>query len=314
MYFTIFFFADPVVVAAIVPHAFKAYNNENSLSKGTKPTTNPIIYQQVDRVDKLTKNECPVKNIAKIHSQTIYCQYGRGMCFLTNGFAAKWHHSLPEIRKQAYRIPSNRRIHWIKSNTASAPDSISIELLYLNIKDELVYTGVAWKYERWSVVCQNSGVWQKFGSSLFSTVHEKMDGKFAAMEEMLRKLLEAQPKMTTSEAKGTISSQRSGGNPNPLRRGKPRGPASSSECGTVRGCELRERVWGLRAKRARAGEAATGKHMWGAIGGVSANVRWARYCRGNLVRTSRAAQEGFVHAYSASKCERLVHDRIYFFK
>ncbi|KAL0914989.1 hypothetical protein M5K25_015384 [Dendrobium thyrsiflorum] len=54
----------------------------------------------------------------------------------------------------------------------------------------------------------------------FVSVHEKMDGKFAIVEEMPKKLLEVKLKMTTSETKDVNGGQGSGGNPNPFRGGE----------------------------------------------------------------------------------------------
>ncbi|PKU85946.1 hypothetical protein MA16_Dca001777 [Dendrobium catenatum] len=53
-----------------------------------------------------------------------------------------------------------------------------------------------------------------------SIVHEKIDGKFAIMEEMMKKLLESQTKTTSSEAREAASSQGSEENSNLIRRGK----------------------------------------------------------------------------------------------
>ncbi|PKU81365.1 hypothetical protein MA16_Dca017403 [Dendrobium catenatum] len=49
-----------------------------------------------------------------------------------------------------------------------------------------------------------------------------MDEKFSIMEEMLRKLLQAQPKKgdRTSEKRGATRGQGSRGNPNPIRSGE----------------------------------------------------------------------------------------------
>ncbi|KAL0912714.1 hypothetical protein M5K25_018706 [Dendrobium thyrsiflorum] len=48
--------------------------------------------------------------------------------------------------------------------------------------------------------------------------HEKIDGKFATMEQMMRKMLEVQTKTTPSKARGAIGGQESGETPNPKRR------------------------------------------------------------------------------------------------
>ncbi|KAL0916630.1 hypothetical protein M5K25_014157 [Dendrobium thyrsiflorum] len=55
---------------------------------------------------------------------------------------------------------------------------------------------------------------------LFSAIHEKIDEKFAIMEEIVRKILEFQIKTASLEARGATNDQGSGGNPNPIRRGK----------------------------------------------------------------------------------------------
>ncbi|KAL0906618.1 hypothetical protein M5K25_025128 [Dendrobium thyrsiflorum] len=51
-----------------------------------------------------------------------------------------------------------------------------------------------------------------------NAIHEKMDKKCAVVEEMLKKLHDAQPKTTSSEAKGATNGQGSGRNPIPIRR------------------------------------------------------------------------------------------------
>ncbi|KAH0468623.1 hypothetical protein IEQ34_001855 [Dendrobium chrysotoxum] len=51
---------------------------------------------------------------------------------------------------------------------------------------------------------------------LFSAIHKKIDEKFAIMEEML----EFRTKAMSPEARGATGDQGSGGNPNPIRRGK----------------------------------------------------------------------------------------------
>ncbi|KAH0454223.1 hypothetical protein IEQ34_016147 [Dendrobium chrysotoxum] len=48
--------------------------------------------------------------------------------------------------------------------------------------------------------------------------HEKVEGKFAILEEMMRKMLEFQTKTTSSEARKVATGQESGKNPNPMRR------------------------------------------------------------------------------------------------
>ncbi|KAL0920102.1 hypothetical protein M5K25_009212 [Dendrobium thyrsiflorum] len=54
----------------------------------------------------------------------------------------------------------------------------------------------------------------------FASVHEKMEGKFTVVEEMLKKFIEAKPKKATSETRETIGGQGGGGNPNPIRGGE----------------------------------------------------------------------------------------------
>ncbi|KAH0463047.1 hypothetical protein IEQ34_007629 [Dendrobium chrysotoxum] len=51
--------------------------------------TNNVKVPQKDW--KLTKSQCLVENITRIHSQTISCQQGRGTSPLTGSFAVKWH-------------------------------------------------------------------------------------------------------------------------------------------------------------------------------------------------------------------------------
>ncbi|KAL0907560.1 hypothetical protein M5K25_021976 [Dendrobium thyrsiflorum] len=50
----------------------------------------------------------------------------------------------------------------------------------------------------------------------FTSIHEKMDGRFIALEEMMKKMLEDKQKMATSETTGNHGR---GGNPNPFRGG-----------------------------------------------------------------------------------------------
>ncbi|KAL0908707.1 hypothetical protein M5K25_023213 [Dendrobium thyrsiflorum] len=54
--------------------------------------------------------------------------------------------------------------------------------------------------------------------SQISVVHEKIDGNLSILEEMLKKLLEGQPKTVSSEAREATCNQESGENPNPKRR------------------------------------------------------------------------------------------------
>ncbi|KAL0913294.1 hypothetical protein M5K25_016742 [Dendrobium thyrsiflorum] len=49
-------------------------------------------------------------------------------------------------------------------------------------------------------------------------IHDKINGKFAIIEEMMRKMLEVQTKMMLLEARGAIGGQESEENPNPIRR------------------------------------------------------------------------------------------------
>ncbi|KAL0920118.1 hypothetical protein M5K25_009229 [Dendrobium thyrsiflorum] len=51
----------------------------------------------------------------------------------------------------------------------------------------------------------------------FTTIHEKMDGKFAALEDLMKKMLEEKQKSATSESKETTGGHERGGNPNPFR-------------------------------------------------------------------------------------------------
>ncbi|KAL0913807.1 hypothetical protein M5K25_017296 [Dendrobium thyrsiflorum] len=53
-----------------------------------------------------------------------------------------------------------------------------------------------------------------------ASVHEKMDGKFVVMEDMLKKLLEAKPNTATSEMKEATDGQGRGENLNPFRGGE----------------------------------------------------------------------------------------------
>ncbi|KAL0914313.1 hypothetical protein M5K25_014649 [Dendrobium thyrsiflorum] len=50
-----------------------------------------------------------------------------------------------------------------------------------------------------------------------ASVNERMEGKFAGVEDMLKKLLEAKSNPATSEAKETIGGHERGGNPNTFR-------------------------------------------------------------------------------------------------
>ncbi|KAL0927711.1 hypothetical protein M5K25_001912 [Dendrobium thyrsiflorum] len=51
----------------------------------------------------------------------------------------------------------------------------------------------------------------------FTSIHEKMDGRFAALEDMMRKMLEDKQKPATLESKETTDSHGRGGNLNPFR-------------------------------------------------------------------------------------------------
>ncbi|KAL0921766.1 hypothetical protein M5K25_008873 [Dendrobium thyrsiflorum] len=51
-------------------------------------------------------------------------------------------------------------------------------------------------------------------------IHEKIDDKFAIIEEMMRKMLEFQAKTVSSEVGGVADDQGSGGNPDSIRRGR----------------------------------------------------------------------------------------------
>ncbi|KAL0923471.1 hypothetical protein M5K25_007529 [Dendrobium thyrsiflorum] len=48
-------------------------------------------------------------------------------------------------------------------------------------------------------------------------INEKMEGRFAVVEDMLKKLLEAKPNPAISEANETTGDHGRGGNPNTLR-------------------------------------------------------------------------------------------------
>ncbi|KAL0929209.1 hypothetical protein M5K25_001153 [Dendrobium thyrsiflorum] len=61
---------------------------------------------------------------------------------------------------------------------------------------------------------------KKFAIMEEMIIHEKIDKKFAIMEEMVRKILEFQTKTASPEARGATSDHGSGGNPNPIRRWK----------------------------------------------------------------------------------------------
>ncbi|KAL0926636.1 hypothetical protein M5K25_002874 [Dendrobium thyrsiflorum] len=50
----------------------------------------------------------------------------------------------------------------------------------------------------------------------FATIHEKMDEKFAALEDLMKKMLEDKQKSATSKSKKTTGSHGRGGNPNPF--------------------------------------------------------------------------------------------------
>ncbi|PKU70700.1 hypothetical protein MA16_Dca016898 [Dendrobium catenatum] len=50
-----------------------------------------------------------------------------------------------------------------------------------------------------------------------STNNDRLEGRFAAMEEMMKKLLEMKTNPTASEARETVGDHGVGGNPNPLR-------------------------------------------------------------------------------------------------
>ncbi|KAL0921336.1 hypothetical protein M5K25_008399 [Dendrobium thyrsiflorum] len=51
----------------------------------------------------------------------------------------------------------------------------------------------------------------------FAFIHEKMDGRFAVLENMMNKMLEDKKKPATSKSKETTGSHGRGGNPNPFR-------------------------------------------------------------------------------------------------
>ncbi|KAL0904110.1 hypothetical protein M5K25_026184 [Dendrobium thyrsiflorum] len=51
----------------------------------------------------------------------------------------------------------------------------------------------------------------------FATIHEKMDGRFAALEDLMKKMLEDKQKPATSESKKAIGGHGGGRNPNPFR-------------------------------------------------------------------------------------------------
>ncbi|KAL0917947.1 hypothetical protein M5K25_013056 [Dendrobium thyrsiflorum] len=54
--------------------------------------------------------------------------------------------------------------------------------------------------------------------SQIAAVHEKIDGEFSIMEEMLKKLFEGQTKILPSKVREAADSQGSGENPKPIRR------------------------------------------------------------------------------------------------
>ncbi|KAL0907799.1 hypothetical protein M5K25_022238 [Dendrobium thyrsiflorum] len=51
----------------------------------------------------------------------------------------------------------------------------------------------------------------------FATIQENMDGRFVALEDLMKKMFEDKQKPTTSESKVTTGSHGRGGNPNPFR-------------------------------------------------------------------------------------------------
>ncbi|KAL0906013.1 hypothetical protein M5K25_024473 [Dendrobium thyrsiflorum] len=51
----------------------------------------------------------------------------------------------------------------------------------------------------------------------FVSIHEKMDGRFTALEDMMKKMLEDKQKPATSESKETTGGHGKGGNLNPFR-------------------------------------------------------------------------------------------------
>ncbi|PKU62890.1 hypothetical protein MA16_Dca028184 [Dendrobium catenatum] len=55
---------------------------------------------------------------------------------------------------------------------------------------------------------------------LYFAIHEKINEKFAIMEELMIKMLEFQTKMVSSKVGGPTRDHGSGGNPNPITRGK----------------------------------------------------------------------------------------------
>ncbi|KAI0510943.1 hypothetical protein KFK09_011554 [Dendrobium nobile] len=50
-----------------------------------------------------------------------------------------------------------------------------------------------------------------------ASIHEKMDGRFAALKDMMKKMLRDKQNQVTLEAKEAIGGHGRGGNPNPLR-------------------------------------------------------------------------------------------------
>ncbi|KAL0917940.1 hypothetical protein M5K25_013049 [Dendrobium thyrsiflorum] len=52
----------------------------------------------------------------------------------------------------------------------------------------------------------------------FATIHKKIDGRFAALEDLMKKMLEDKQKPATSESKETTDSHGMGGNSNTFRR------------------------------------------------------------------------------------------------
>ncbi|PKU62248.1 hypothetical protein MA16_Dca028605 [Dendrobium catenatum] len=51
----------------------------------------------------------------------------------------------------------------------------------------------------------------------FASIHEKMDGRFTSLEEMMKKMLEGKPNPTTTKAREATGDNGRNGNPNPLR-------------------------------------------------------------------------------------------------
>ncbi|PKU78550.1 hypothetical protein MA16_Dca011107 [Dendrobium catenatum] len=53
--------------------------------------------------------------------------------------------------------------------------------------------------------------------SQFVVIHEKMDGRFTSLEDLMKKMLEEKQKSATSESKETTGVQGRGGIPNPFK-------------------------------------------------------------------------------------------------